>query len=200
MARSGTPVSIITRLDATGFAQIRVLDKFADAGTNALPSWRARVTLDSGTETPISRLLVATKAKDVASGVSSLRSRLVSGAAVVLLGNGLLGARDQLWARAADEGWEEFNLFLGGSTHGSYLRASDDPADFRSVVHAGLGSAWLGPDTRGPATSVDAKRIAEELEAGELGIKNVRSVPCCTIAICASKLNLVLHYHAGPFK
>jgi len=81
---------------------------------------------------PIQRLLLACKAYDAADAVSQLAPRLVPGAEILLLQNGL-GSQDEV-ARAAPQA----RCIFASSTEGAFRQA-----DFQ-VVFAGHGHTWLG--------------------------------------------------------
>lgn len=88
---------------------------------------------------PIAQLLLACKAYDVAAAVAAVRHRLVPGAQVILLQNGL-GSQHALAATLP-----EACVTLASTTEGAFRR--DDGA----VVFAGQGFTWLGPTGARPA-------------------------------------------------
>lgn len=82
--------------------------------------------------TPIERLLVACKAYDAESAVAEVAPRLVAGAEILLLQNGL-GSQQ----RIADR-WPDSRCIFVSSTEGAYRQ------DGFGIVHAGRGRNWLG--------------------------------------------------------
>ncbi|MBA1272296.1 putative 2-dehydropantoate 2-reductase [Stutzerimonas azotifigens] len=82
--------------------------------------------------TPIRRLLVACKAYDAEEAIAQVAHRLVPGAELLLLQNGL-GAQQAIAAR-----WPQTRCLFVSSTEGAYREA-----DWR-VVFAGRGHNWLG--------------------------------------------------------
>lgn len=87
-------------------------------------------TLDH--DTPIQRLLLASKAYDAAGAARALQRRLSPAAQVILLQNGL-GSQDEVAALLP-----EAQCICASSTEGAFRRR-----DFH-IVHAGAGHTWLG--------------------------------------------------------
>lgn len=88
---------------------------------------------------PIGRLLVACKAYDAEAAIAAVAPRLIKGAEILLLQNGL-GSQ-----QAIAERWPESRCVFVSSTEGAYRQA-----DFR-IVYAGHGQNWLGePDPCSP--------------------------------------------------
>ncbi|WP_426149847.1 putative 2-dehydropantoate 2-reductase [Pseudomonas sp. DC3000-4b1] len=130
LARAGLPVRLILR-SASRLEQylqgpgLRLIEN-GHAFTTALPAETAAAA------TPIERLLVTCKAYDVAAAVAGVRQRLVPGATVVLLQNGL-GSQ-----QAVSEALPEARVVYGSTTEGAWCQADG------SVVFAGQGFTWLG--------------------------------------------------------
>ena len=98
---------------------------------------------------PIRRLLLACKAYDALPAVQALAPRLVPGAEVILLQNGL-GSQEAVAARLP-----QARCILASSTEGAYR-----DGDFR-VVFAGQGHTWLGdPQDATPPAWLDELRAA----------------------------------------
>lgn len=130
LARAGVPVRLIlrdrTRLDAYNAKGGLTLSEQERQQTFLIPAQ----TLDN--PEPIHRLLVACKAYDAESAVAGIASRLVKGAEILLLQNGL-GSQ-----QAVAESTPHARCLFVSSTEGAFR---DD--DF-SVVFAGQGFNWIG--------------------------------------------------------
>lgn len=87
---------------------------------------------DSFRGNPISHLLVATKAQDVAEALHNVQSRLTPQTRIVLLQNGVKVQRETTAQYGAER------VFCLSTSHGAWRR---EPFH---VVHAGMGTAWLG--------------------------------------------------------
>lgn len=143
LARAGLPVRLILRstsrveqyLERPGLSLI----ENGHAFTAALPAETAEAA------TPIERLLVTCKAYDVVTAVASVRQRLMPGATVVLLQNGL-GSQ-----QVVSEALPEAQVVYGSTTEGAWCQADG------SVVFAGQGLTWLGRqgDAQAPAWLAD---------------------------------------------
>lgn len=136
LARAGFPVRLIMR------APQRLASYQASAGIALIEEGQAAVfpipaELPNSAE-PIQRLLVACKAYDAEAAVAQVAPRLVAGAELLMLQNGL-GSQEAVAAR-----WPGSRCIFISSTEGAY-RDTDV-----SVVHAGRGHNWLG-DPRGGA-------------------------------------------------
>jgi 2-dehydropantoate 2-reductase len=88
---------------------------------------------------PIQRLLLACKAYDAVPAVAQVAHRLLPGAEVLLLQNGL-GSQDEVAACLP-----QARCIFASSTEGAFLQA-----DFQ-VVYAGRGLTWLGDAAGSPA-------------------------------------------------
>lgn len=88
---------------------------------------------------PISHLLVCTKAQDIVAAVAGVAHRLVPDASVLLLANGL-GYQQQLRAR-----WPQLQCFSGSTTEGVFREGR------RALCHAGQGSTLVGQPGRAAA-------------------------------------------------
>jgi len=130
LARAGVPVRLIVRdaprLQAYQAAGGLTLVEHGEATTYAIPG----ETTDS--DEPINRLLVACKAYDAEQAVARLAPRLVPGAELILLQNGL-GSQDAVAAQVP-----QARCIFASSTEGAYR-----DGDWR-VVFAGHGYTWLG--------------------------------------------------------
>lgn len=130
LARAGLPVRLILRspqrLAAYRQAGGLTLIEAGQSSQYAIPAELPQ------TDTPIQRLLLACKAYDAESAIASIAPRLVAGAELLLLQNGL-GSQDAVAQRLP----EQRCLFVS-STEGAFR-----PADFQ-VVFAGHGHNWLG--------------------------------------------------------
>lgn len=130
LARTGVPVKLIlrdaARLQAYQAAGGLSLVEHGQAQRYEVPA----ETLDS--TSPIQRLLVACKAYDAEAAVAQLASRLVPGAELILLQNGL-GSQDAVAARVPHA-----RCIFASSTEGAFR-----DGDWR-VVFAGHGYTWLG--------------------------------------------------------
>ncbi|WAC43114.1 putative 2-dehydropantoate 2-reductase [Pseudomonas sp. SL4(2022)] len=130
LARAGLPVQLILR-DSTrlhGYQQAGGLTLIEQGQPQHYPI--AAQTPDH--RQPIQRLLLACKAYDAATAVAQLAHRLVPGADILLLQNGL-GSQDEV-ARAAPQA----RCIFASSTEGAFRQA-----DFQ-VVFAGHGHTWIG--------------------------------------------------------
>jgi 2-dehydropantoate 2-reductase len=90
-------------------------------------------------DTPIQRLLLASKAYDAAGAARALQHRLSPAAQVILLQNGL-GSQDEVAAILPGA-----QCIFASSTEGAFRRR-----DFH-IVHAGSGHTWLGCVPPAPA-------------------------------------------------
>jgi 2-dehydropantoate 2-reductase len=102
----------------------------------------------------ISHLLVATKAQDAISAIESVADHLSDQTVLVLLQNGIKVQRQICERFGSHRTW------CISTSHGAWLRA---PAH---VVHAGVGSAWLGQleaNTLSPAASQAAATLLMRL-------------------------------------
>jgi len=130
LARAGLPVRLIVR-DAT-----RLQAYEAAGGLTLIENGEARCypvpaqTPDNSE--PIARLLVACKAYDAENAVAQLVPRMVPGAELILLQNGL-GSQDAVAAQAP-----QARCIFASSTEGAFR-----DGDWR-VVFAGHGYTWLG--------------------------------------------------------
>jgi 2-dehydropantoate 2-reductase len=135
LARAGLPVRLIlrnpTRLAAYSAKGGLSLSEQGQRATFAIPAQ----TFDA--QEPIERLLVACKAYDAERAVTSVASRLTSGAEILLLQNGL-GSQDAVAALVP-----QARCIFVSSTEGAFR-----DEDF-SVVFAGQGFNWLGDPQRG---------------------------------------------------
>jgi 2-dehydropantoate 2-reductase len=135
LARAGVPVQLILRNPQ------RLLAYHQAGGLTLVEQDQARLypvaaqTPDS--TQPIQRLLLACKAYDAEAAVAQLAPRLVPGAELILLQNGL-GSQDRVALQVP-----QARCILASSTEGAFRER-----DFR-VVFAGHGHTWLG-DPREP--------------------------------------------------
>lgn len=143
LARAGLPVELILR-------DTQRLRSYQHAGGLTLieqgQAQRFAIAAQTSADPqPIQRLLMACKAYDAATAVSQLAPRLVAGAEILLLQNGL-GSQDEV-ARAAPQA----RCIMASSTEGAFRQA-----DFQ-VVFAGHGHTWLGDplDGQPPAWLAD---------------------------------------------
>ncbi len=128
--RAGLPVRLILR-------NLQRLDDYHNAGgLTLIEDGRSRlypVPAELPNETtPIKRLLVTCKAYDAEAAVAEIAPRLVAGAEILLLQNGL-GSQ-----QAIAERWPDSRCIFVSGTEGAYRQ------DGFSIVHAGLGQNWLG--------------------------------------------------------
>lgn len=130
LARAGLPVRLIMRnrqrLEAYRQAGGLTLIEAGQPLQYAIPAELPQ------TQTPIHRLLLACKAYDAQGAVASIAERLVPGAELLLLQNGL-GSQDEVAQRLPGQ-----RCLFVSSTEGAFR-----PADFQ-VVFAGNGHNWLG--------------------------------------------------------
>ncbi|MDI2591625.1 putative 2-dehydropantoate 2-reductase [Pseudomonas sp. N3-W] len=130
LARAGVPVRLIlrdtARLQAYQAAGGLTLVEHGDARLYPVPG----ETPDSSE--PIHRLLVACKAYDAEQAVAQLLPRLVPGAELILLQNGL-GSQDAVAAQAP-----QARCIFASSTEGAFRDGA------WRVVFAGHGYTWLG--------------------------------------------------------
>jgi 2-dehydropantoate 2-reductase len=135
LARTGVPVQLILRdaqrLQAYHQAGGLTLVEQDQARLYPVPAQTADSTQ------PIQRLLLACKAYDAEAAVAQLAPRLVPGAELILLQNGL-GSQDRVALQVP-----QARCILASSTEGAFRER-----DFR-VVFAGHGHTWLG-DPRNP--------------------------------------------------
>ncbi|MEQ9462622.1 MAG: 2-dehydropantoate 2-reductase [Haliea sp.] len=87
-------------------------------------------------DSPLSYLLVCTKAYDMVPAIAGIEHRLAPGATILLLANGL-GYQEQVQAR-----WPRLDCFAGSTTEGAFREAR------RSICHAGHGSTLVGQPGR----------------------------------------------------
>jgi 2-dehydropantoate 2-reductase len=146
LLRAGLPVQLILRDQAH-------LDSYLRAGGLTLIEQEHTQSFPVAAQTvehpqPIERLLLACKAYDAAEAVTQLAPRLVNGAEILLLQNGL-GSQDEV-ARAAPRA----RCIFASSTEGAFRQA-----DFQ-VVFAGHGHTWLGDplDLQPPAWLEDLRQ------------------------------------------
>jgi 2-dehydropantoate 2-reductase len=144
--RAGLPVQLILR-DQTRLAS------YLQSGGLTLIEQAQKQKFPISAQTighlqPIERLLLACKAYDAAEAVTQLAPRLVNGAEILLLQNGL-GSQDEV-ARAAPQA----RCIFASSTEGAFRQA-----DFQ-VVFAGHGHTWLGDplDLQPPAWLEDLRQ------------------------------------------
>lgn len=135
LARTGVPVQLILRdaqrLQAYHQAGGLTLVEQDQARLYPVPAQTADSTQ------PIQRLLLACKAYDAEAAIAQLAPRLVPGAELILLQNGL-GSQDRVALQVP-----QARCILASSTEGAFRER-----DFR-VVFAGHGHTWLG-DPRNP--------------------------------------------------
>lgn len=141
LARAGLPVRLILRNEARLAAYHAhgglVLNEGGQRQTFAIPAQSA------ASAEPVERLLVACKAYDAERAVASIASRLVDGAEVLLLQNGL-GSQDAVAAMIP-----KARCIFVSSTEGAFC---DPPWN---VVFAGQGFNWLGDTTQTPPPWLD---------------------------------------------
>ena len=130
LARAGIGVRLILR-DASRLAAYRAaggltLVEQAQHAAFAIPAQTPESTA------PIHRLLLTCKAYDAADAIARIAPRLVPGAELVLLQNGM-GSQDAVAQQAP-----QARCVLASSTEGAYREG-----DWR-VHHAGHGNTWLG--------------------------------------------------------
>lgn len=130
LARAGFPVTLILR-DSQRLARYQ-----ASAGVELIENGESTLSpipaeLPEST-VPIQRLLIACKAYDAEAAVAQVAARLVGGAELLMLQNGL-GSQEAVAAR-----WPGSRCIFISSTEGAYR-----DADFQ-VVYAGRGQNWLG--------------------------------------------------------
>jgi 2-dehydropantoate 2-reductase len=137
LARAGLPVTLLLR------SPQRLADYRAAGGLTLVEAGHSQhfalpaQSLDD--PQPISRLLLACKAYDALPAIQALAPRLVAGAELILLQNGL-GSQDAVAAQVP-----QARCIRASSTEGAYR-----DGDFR-VVFAGQGHTWLGdPDNATP--------------------------------------------------
>jgi 2-dehydropantoate 2-reductase len=144
--RAGLPVQLILRDQTrlTSYLQSGGLTLIEQAQKQKFPISAQTI----GHLQPIERLLLACKAYDAAEAVTQLAPRLVNGAEILLLQNGL-GSQDEV-ARAAPQA----RCIFASSTEGAFRQA-----DFQ-VVFAGHGHTWLGDplDLQPPAWLEDLRQ------------------------------------------
>ncbi|MDO8861426.1 2-dehydropantoate 2-reductase [Haliea sp. E1-2-M8] len=90
----------------------------------------------SADASPISHLLVCTKAQDIIPAIAGVAHRLAPDAVVLLLANGL-GYQQQVRAR-----WPQLDCFSGSTTEGVFREGR------RAICHAGRGSTLVGQPGR----------------------------------------------------
>ena len=136
LARAGIPVRLILRDDT------RLAAYQAQGGlTLREPTGQSTFVIDAETAAdnqPIERLLVACKAYDAEAAVASVAARLLPGAEILLLQNGM-GSQQAVAAQVPHA-----RCVCVSSTEGAFR-----DADF-SVVFAGEGFNWLGDVEPGP--------------------------------------------------
>ena len=135
LTRAGVPVQLILR-DSSRLAAYRragglTLVERGQARRYAVPGQTAD---DSA---PIRRLLLACKAYDAETAIAGLAPRLVAGAELVLLQNGL-GSQDAVAAQVPTA-----RCILASSTEGAFRDGAAPNGEWR-VVFAGHGHTWLG--------------------------------------------------------
>jgi 2-dehydropantoate 2-reductase len=130
LARAGCPVRLIMR-DPQRLARYQ-----AGTGISLIEEGQASVVPIPAelpdSDAPIQRLLVACKAYDAEAAVAQVAPRLVAGAELLMLQNGL-GSQEAVAAR-----WPDSRCIFISSTEGAYRETNV------SVVHAGRGHNWLG--------------------------------------------------------
>ena len=130
LARAGLPVRLILR-DQARLAHYRAAGglTLVEDGQASLHPIPAEVP---ASEAPIRRLLLACKAYDAEAAVAGLAPRLLPGAEIILLQNGL-GSQDAVAARLP-----RAHCVFASSTEGAFRES-----DWR-VLFAGRGHTWLG--------------------------------------------------------
>lgn len=136
LAASGLPTSLLLRNQAS-------LDNFLQAGTITITRQQQSTAValsaqTAATDDPIRRLILACKAYDAETAIASIAQRLVDGADVLLLQNGL-GSQAAVAAQIP-----QARCILLSSTEGAFRDGSF------SVNFAGAGQNWLG-DPHNPA-------------------------------------------------
>jgi 2-dehydropantoate 2-reductase len=128
--RAGIPVRLIFR-DRLRLAQYRTAGGLSlrEGEQDSLYPLPAETPQDAS---PIRRLLVTCKAYDAENAVAAVASRLVPGAEVVLLQNGI-GSQERVIERIP-----RARCILASSTEGAFRES-----DFK-IVQAGKGHTWLG--------------------------------------------------------
>ncbi|GGM04796.1 putative 2-dehydropantoate 2-reductase [Pseudomonas asuensis] len=128
--RAGTPVRLIFR-DRLRLAQYRTAGGLSlrEGEQDSLYPLPAETPQDAS---PIRRLLVTCKAYDAENAVAAVASRLVPGAEVVLLQNGI-GSQERVIERIP-----RARCILASSTEGAFRESG-----FK-IVQAGKGHTWLG--------------------------------------------------------
>lgn len=143
------------------------LAKYQAAGGITLEeSWRhsvdAKIAVPAAAVTeagsPLSHLLVATKAQDVTSALESVRHRLGTDTRIVLVQNGVQVQR------AVTRAFGQERVFCLSTSHGAWRRAPFH------VVHAGRGTAWLG--TLGTASEASLQALLALLPAQAMQIRH----------------------------
>ena len=130
LARAGLPVRLILR-DQARLAHYRAAGglTLVEDGQASLHPIPAEIP---ASEAPIRRLLLACKAYDAEAAVAGLAPRLLPGAEIILLQNGL-GSQDAVAARLP-----RAHCVFASSTEGAFRES-----DWR-VLFAGRGHTWLG--------------------------------------------------------
>lgn len=130
---AGTPCTLLLRADDPDLA----------IGSTAITLRRdeqlhsRQFSVSAGTDSsPISHLLVCTKAYDIVAAIAGVAHRLAPGTVVLLLANGM-GFQQQIRAR-----WPQLDCFSGSTTEGAFRESR------RTICHAGLGRTLLGQPGR----------------------------------------------------
>ncbi len=98
-------------------------------------------------KTPISHLIVTTKAGDTLAAIKSVQSRLTENAIIVLLQNGL-GSQ-----QAVADAFSHHAVFAGSTTDGVWLK------NLLSIHRTGRGQTWLGPLNEAASSSFHGSAV-----------------------------------------
>ncbi|MGB0360733.1 MAG: ketopantoate reductase family protein [Endozoicomonas sp.] len=103
-------------------------------------SFHVHTATSATINSPVSRLIVCTKAQDSLTALESIRRHLAHQCSILLIQNGM-GNQHTI-----AEAFSEQNIWAASSTDGAYLKQPF------SVVHAGKGHTWIGPMNQSATT------------------------------------------------
>lgn len=143
LRENGKPCTLILREQrrqkiVERFTQLQPELELVDGHRRQL--FRVAITDKHHIESPIKRLIVATKARDTLQAVGDIAHHLASDAVVLLLQNGM-GSQE-----AVNTLLENHDVWAGTTTDGAWKAAEnpENPARW-TVHHTGHGHTWIGP-------------------------------------------------------
>lgn len=136
LQQAGAPSTLLLRADDPDLS--RGVSTISLRHGEQLQSLQVDVSA-SAEHSPVSHLLVCTKAQHIITAIEGVAHRLAPGSVLVLLANGL-GYQQRVQAR-----WPQLDVYCGSTTEGAFSEGR------RRICHAGHGSTLIGQPGRAAA-------------------------------------------------